>query len=384
MSSHTMEPIHVLVVDDEAELLETVSLVLSMEHYRVTRTTDPHHALALLRQQASGDARYDLLVTDLNMPGLSGLELLRQARAAGADLPVLAITAYGSKATVVELLREGVGDYVDKPFPVAELCQRVRVLAEKACRLRGEATGPDGHGDATLGRLAGGVLHDIQNSLTIILASAELLVAHPPGELPAAKEDLADILKAATLARDSIRRFQALARGWKWREPQPMELHEVVRDTVSLASASLRGKLALHLDLRATATWAEGERVLLANAILNLLFNALDAMPGPGNLWIGTENQGKDHIMITVRDDGAGMSEETQARLFKPGFSTKGRRGNGLGLAMVKKCVEQHGGIVELTSALGVGTEFRIVLPAAASAAHLQTAITKSVDPSRC
>ncbi len=123
-------------------------------------------------------------------------------------------------------------------------------------------------------------------------------------------------------------------------------------------------RVDIELDLQPTpAVYADAGQ--LEQAVVNLVANARDAMPGGGRLAIETRFEAP-HVVLSVADDGIGMDEATSAKAFEPFFTTKGReRGSGLGLSIVDSVVRQCGGVVELDSAPGAGTRIRMLLPAA-------------------
>ncbi len=118
---------HVLIVDDEPDLLRLTSLLLTMKGYQVTTTSDPTEALRILTGGEDGSPTVDLLVTDLAMPGMTGTELIARLRSEGVELPTLVISGYGT-LDVCRYMRVGIDDYIDKPFQASEFVERVAAL----------------------------------------------------------------------------------------------------------------------------------------------------------------------------------------------------------------------------------------------------------------
>lgn len=131
-----MKSIHALLVDDDKQSLETMGLILEMDEYRVSRAESGLKALEILERSEEHPPAVDFLVVDLDMDNLSGIELLTEMRRRGHVLPVMVVTGYASKGTVVELLRHGVADFLDKPLHVDEFRIRVRQIANEALRRR--------------------------------------------------------------------------------------------------------------------------------------------------------------------------------------------------------------------------------------------------------
>lgn len=123
---------HILVIDDEQNLLRTIEFILEAANYKVTTAVNGQDALAHIFANNNGHAPIDLVVTDIRMPGLSGIQLLDQLNQSDMNIPVLVITAHGNKDLIIELMRKGCADYLDKPFDDEEFVNRVGSLLEDA------------------------------------------------------------------------------------------------------------------------------------------------------------------------------------------------------------------------------------------------------------
>jgi signal transduction histidine kinase len=227
-----------------------------------------------------------------------------------------------------------------------------------------------------VGRLAGGVAHDFNNALVVILGWADLLRARAadPERLQAG---LSEIVSAATRAAGLTKQLLAFGRKGLLipRAVAPAELiDELVRMLRPLLTANI--EIRSHVDPSLPAIFADPSQ--MHQVLLNLCVNARDAMPDGGVLEIDAASLAAgspvavgvqpcervgDWVEVSVRDDGIGMDEATQARLFEPYFTTKGEFGTGLGLASVYGIVQQSGGHIEVTSAPGRGTRFSLRLP---------------------
>lgn len=141
-----MKSIHALLVDDDKQSLETMGLILEMDDYQVSRAESGLKALEILERAEEHPPTVDFMVVDLDMDNLSGIELLTEMRRRGHAVPVMVVTGFASKGTVVELLRHGVADFLDKPIHMEEFRIRVRQIANEALRRRRRlAAGPDGN-----------------------------------------------------------------------------------------------------------------------------------------------------------------------------------------------------------------------------------------------
>jgi signal transduction histidine kinase len=141
---------------------------------------------------------------------------------------------------------------------------------------------------------------------------------------------------------------------------------ELFDDVVRLFAAKIRNRQITVTIVGGESLRFHGVVGQIRQVMANLVSNALDAVPVGGRVWLEAQT-GEGELEITVRDEGEGMSEETQRQLFRPFFSTKGDLGNGLGLYISNEIVERHGGRLAVESALGIGTTMRISLPNVAS-----------------
>jgi len=217
-----------------------------------------------------------------------------------------------------------------------------------------------------VGRLASGLSHDFNNTLTMIRGSAELLQMDPTPEEQA--ELTENILRASDNAADLSRRLLIFSRQGKATELRPLDLG----DSLQRLGKSLRRLLPsdIEINIRSRADLpARADPSQLDQAILNLCLNARDAMPDGGELDLWVEDRsmedGSPGVAIQVRDSGEGMDPDTLARATEPFFTTKDEgKGTGLGLAMVKRMVDQHGGTLLIESSPGQGSVFTLHLPA--------------------
>lgn len=231
-----------------------------------------------------------------------------------------------------------------------------------------------------IGHLAGGMAHDLNNLLTPIQGYAEMLesglpLGHGQRKYPA------QIIRAATRARDLVRQLLAAARK-QTLEMKPLDLNAVVSEYASTLTRVLGENVDLQLRLLAGPAVVEGDRSQIEQILLQLAIHAQDGMPAGGALVIETGNAAPEPgvpgalVALQVSDDGAGLDEETLAHLFDPFFSPRGRvRRGGLGLAAVYGIVTQHNGRIAVHSEPGRGTTFRMTLPAASRPAEVSAGV---------
>jgi PAS domain S-box-containing protein len=233
-----------------------------------------------------------------------------------------------------------------------------------------------------VGRLAGGVTHDFNNLLMVILGFADLLAAGLESDDPR-RGDVSEIRKAAERASGLARQLLTIGRP-TIAQRELLDLNSIVRDLDPLLRPLVPASIRVRIELAPGLGAVAADRGQIEQVVVNLALNARDAMPDGGELvietreahvqggsvpWPGAELPDGEYVVLAVRDTGQGMDETTRARLFEPFFTTKTSSGNaGLGLATVCAIVAQAGGYVSVESARGAGTTFRISLPKAAPA----------------
>ncbi len=241
-----------------------------------------------------------------------------------------------------------------------------------------------------VGRLAGGVAHDFNNLLTIILSNCTFLLNDIPEGDPR-REDVKGIRGAGERAVTLTRQLLAFSRK-QILQPKPIDLNVTVTDTQKIIKRLIGEDIQIKTTLEPGLPGVKADPGQIEQVIVNLAVNARDAMPGGGTLHFTTVSllitagarlehspvvlpPGK-YTVLAVADTGTGMTESTLGHLFEPFFTTKEEgKGTGLGLAMVYGIIKQSGGFIEVKSAPGDGSVFRIYLPSIAIAARPETQI---------
>ena len=273
----------------------------------------------------------------------------------------------------VHLLRFDFNGVLRLQFSLMDITQRKRAEDEKE-KLQSQLF--QAQKMEAVGRLAGGVAHDFNNMLEVILGYAEL-ARDRSGQDEQLRADLDEIHKAAKRSADLTRQLLAFARR-QAADPRVLDINETVQGMLNM----LRRLIGENIEL----VWLPGEQLgpvfidpsQLDQLLANLCVNARDAIAGAGRLSIETSGATFDedyctrhagsvpgeYILLSVSDDGCGMDRETQAKIFEPLFTTKELgKGTGLGLATVHGIVKQNNGFIQVYSEPGQGTTFRIYLP---------------------
>jgi signal transduction histidine kinase/ActR/RegA family two-component response regulator len=219
-----------------------------------------------------------------------------------------------------------------------------------------------------IGELASGVAHDFNNALMAILGYTELAEESldSPEELA---EQLAIIRKSAEDASTTVERLQQFAKQRVTAHGKPTDVNAVVKDVVNMTkprwkdAAQKEGRIYEVSFVPQPVPPIMAEESGLREVLVNLIHNALNAMPQGGKLTFSTRPCGDDHVEICVADSGIGMTPEVAARIFDPFFTTRGVEGMGLGLAVSWTIIQRYGGTIEVDSAPGRGTRFMLRFP---------------------
>ncbi len=271
---------------------------------------------------------------------------------------------YGSATPLFDAagaVRGAVGAFVDVTDQ-----RQARAQLERAQRME------------SVGRLAGGIAHETNNQMSVVLGLADY-VLHGANLSAEQRRDLGQVRRAAERVAQLTRQLLALSRRQVLRT-EPVELDALVRESHSMLARLLGPEFQLRLELDSGATWVRADRTQLIQILLNLAINARDAMPGGGQVTIGTRSHvapstpgrlgrewepGEAVVVLSVSDSGSGIDPAISGRIFEPFFTTKPvGSGSGLGLSVVEWIVAQSSGEIWVSSAPGMGTTFSLALPA--------------------
>jgi signal transduction histidine kinase len=401
MTDETLRQAQIIILDDDVSTLTLLQSVLSRLGFVNVHAMDHPRGFADRFQRQ----RPDLVITDLVMPELDGyaiLNFVRQHEPRESSLPVLVLTASQEAQSRRKALAAGATDILVKPFDPSELLMRIRNvlrtrflqltladhnrMLEKTVAARTaelERALADLHESQramihqerfrAFGEMASGVVHDFNNALMTIIGYSEMLINDP---IALAEQDRAiNYLDAIhTAGRDAasvVNRLRDFYRPREEGEPfNALDANALVEEAVKLTEPKWKTE-AMNLGKDIRIKWhLERVQPILGNAcelreaMMNLIFNAVDAMPRGGNITIRTRQDGR-FVQIEVRDEGQGMDPEVRQRCLEPFFTTKGDHGTGLGLPMVFGIVKRHEGTLSIQSEPGRGTSIAVRLPMA-------------------
>jgi len=308
---------------------------------------------------------YDLILADYQLPQFDGLEALAMAQRIRPDVPLIIVSGVMGEEAAIDSMRSGATDYVLKTRlsrlvpAVRRALQEAQERAEK--RLLQEQF-LQAQKMELFGRLAGGVAHDFNNILTIVMSNCGLMLAGMAPSDP--HHHLVEEVEQAGLRGAALTRQLLIFARHEARKPEIFEIDEVVRTAAPLLRRLVPESVHIALNLSAGHARIEADRRHLEQAIMNLVVNARDAMPRGGTVSIETSAPDPGAVKVVVRDTGHGLTPEVRARIFEPFFSTKpAGTGTGLGLATVQRIVGESGGEISVESAPGQGASFTMSFP---------------------
>ncbi len=344
-----------LVVEDNDDLCAYIADVLSRD-YRVRTASDGRSGLDLALA-----LRPQVVVSDVSMPGMDGLDLVRALRARDETrtTPVILVTARQSAANVLEGFEAGADDYVPKPFHGRELLARVDVHVRLRALVREMA-----HRErlATLGVVAASVAHQVRNPLTVLMSGLPSVQRRLKDQVDAPTREMLDVMVgcARRIERMTV---DLLDLSRVDREEQgSFRPGEALASAVRLVSAGLPSTVELSAEIDET-TALRGRPGDVNHVFLNLIDNAARAVDDAGTLRVrGAVEDG--WYVVTVEDSGPGIPEEQRARVFDPFFTTRAAgEGTGLGLSIAQQVIAQHGGRIEVGGSNLGGACFTVRIP---------------------
>jgi signal transduction histidine kinase len=383
------EALRVLVVEDAPDHAELIRRALRRQYppFDVTVVGDGFACLEAVAQQ-----QYAIVLLDYSLPRMNGLEVLEGLRPIG--VPVVMVTGQGDERVAVEAMAAGAVDYVVKTsgylaaLPTV-LCKALKQheLALENSRLYEEAQGRLRESEAllvelkatqerlvrgetlrTLGELASGAAHHLNNLLAVIMGRVDLLLLQV--ESGGLRRPLEIISRATRDGAEVVRRIQQFARTKQVGNVERVDLNDLAREVVEMTA--VRWRDAARVQGISIEVVCEGDKIPLVSGhaaslrevITNLVLNAVDALPSGGRISVRTWAD-DDMVSLSIVDNGLGMPEEIRRRAQEPFFTTKGLQSTGLGLSVNHGIVKRHGGDMTIASTEGRGTTVTIRLPVA-------------------
>ncbi len=335
----------ILIVDDDEGPRETLSSLLNNTN-EVHVAADGAKALEVLEAHS-----VDVMITDIRMPRMSGIELLRTAKERYPCMEVIILTGCGQLETAAKAVEWGAFAYLQKPFHTCTLQTYIaRALASRRQNLERrnlERLALEANRFETLGRVISGMIHDLGTPLQVVSSHIELMMTNP--ELAPVHDRLETMYTQIRHCTDIVRSTMSFLRH-KEETLVLLNLNEVVEACLDVAAPILRKQDVEVVRRFDTALpFMRGDFVLVRQSVLNLITNACQAMEGqsdPQRLTFTTWGEDK-HVCLGVEDTGPGVPLKDRNNVFRSFFSTKDAGGTGLGLSVVKNVADKHEGSVD-------------------------------------
>ena len=402
------QPLRVLMVEDSERDAALMLHELQRGDFDVAyeRVDTPEAMGAALDKQL-----WDIVLSDFTMPRFSAPAALALVKERALDLPFIIVSGTIGEETAVTSLRAGAHDFLVKGalarlIPAIERERREAGIRAERKRMHEQLLISERM--ASVGILAAGVAHEINNPLAILMASLELASeqlirlaqqAEPPGAAGAANETtlsgassvppagpaevnqlIQDAQEAAERVRLIVRDLGSLSRSSDEEQQGPVEIHQVIESSIRMAANEVRHRAQLVRNFGAVPL-VKGSAAKLGQVFINLIVNAAHAIPegkaATNEIRIVTRTDGAGRAVVEVHDTGSGIPQSNLPRLFDAFFTTKAANtGTGLGLAICHRIVTAFGGDISVESQVGRGSVFRTVLPPAQAKATATASVS--------
>lgn len=368
----------ILLVDDEQDIRDVLQVTLADAGYHVLPAANGCEALDIFRRSQPA-----IVVTDIKMPVMDGIELLRQLKRENPETEVIMITGHGDMDLAIKSLKHEAADFITKPINVDALEIALRRTREKILtreklqqytasleELIREKIMLQDH-LSSLGLMIGSISHGIKGLLTGLDGGMYLL---RKGLDDRDSERIEEGWDTVSMMVDRIRKmvmdilFYAKKRDLNW---EKIDAAQFAKEAAKVMESKLNGVKDVSITLK--CRYCDGVQTCeidpgyVLAALMNLFDNAVEACQGigpdkPHEIFFDVHADA-GHILFDLSDTGIGMDAETQSRLFTVFFSSKGRKGTGLGLYMAESIIKQHSGTITVRSSPGKGSCFSIKLP---------------------
>ncbi len=368
--------IHVLLVDDERDYRETIAKRLRVRGFQVAEAANGKEALDALDQEQA-----DVVVMDVKMPVMDGLEALRRIKETFPKIEVILLTGHASPEDGVTGIKSGAFDYLCKPIKLEHLMSKVQQARDKLFweeektrqaefKARMEQQMIATERLASVGVMASGVAHEINNPLAIIQEAAGWMTSLLD------KPELADMPRKESFEKALEKIFKSVERAKKITHQllgvvrktesilKEVNLREFVGEVISLVEREAKNKdVQIQGDVQPDGATIWIDPNPLRQVLLNLTTNAIQACYRGAKVTI-LARQNEHETRLSVKDEGGGIPAENMERIFEPFFTTKPPdQGTGLGLFVSRNMVEKLGGQLQVESRLGQGSAFSLILP---------------------
>ncbi|MCI0749887.1 MAG: response regulator [Nevskiales bacterium] len=385
-----------LIVEDSRDDEALLILELRRGGYEVVHErVDTESAM----KEALERAAWDVVLSDYAIPQFSAPDALALLRGMGFDTPFIIVSGTVGEEAAVTAMKSGANDYVPKGS-LARLCLAIeRELREAALRVEQKKMREQlliSDRMASIGTLAAGVAHEINNPLAAVIANLELIAKDLERIVDELKigermqevlEELHDARESADRLRHIVRDLKIFSRASDEERPGAVDVQKILESTLRIAHNEIRYRARVERNYSAVPP-VHATEARLGQVFLNLIVNAAQAIPeGQAEhnvIYITTGLEASGRVAVEVRDTGCGIPAENLSRIFDPFFTTKPVGvGTGLGLSICHQIVSGFGGDIQVDSQTGKGTAFRVLLPPARAEEAVKRPVVSVVPAAR-
>ncbi len=355
----------VLLIEDnsgDAGLIREMIAEVPKEDIEMTRVSKLSEGLEYVVNN-----KIDVVLLDLSLPDSFGLDTFIGLYREISHIPIIVLSGISDEKIAIKAVQKGAQDYLLKGHINSSLLVRAMHYAIERKRVEEERENivkqlSQAEKLASLGKLAGGVAHEINNPLTSILSTAELVLEDIPQDNNSLRNDIEQIIEESKRIRDTIKSFLGFAKNRDF-DYKKNDINKLVESSLTVVG---RGNLA-RVDVAKNYDPSIGEisvsRFHIEEMFVNIILNALHSMEGDGRLII-TTNEEKGSVVVGFKDTGSGIEKEDLEKIFEPFFTTKDKKGTGLGLSTCSMIAARHGGkIIVDSKGPKNGAEFKVYLP---------------------
>jgi signal transduction histidine kinase len=382
----------VLIVDDHHINRLLLKMPLERAGFEVTSAAGGADAIKLIGidQETPPTPPFDMIVLDIMMPDISGMEVLRRIRKIHPPqmLPVIMATAKEESKDIVDALQLGANDYVTKPIDIPVLLARIEVhvaLHETHMKLQlAQSSLIDAAKMESIGRLSAGVAHEVKNPLYVLQMGVDFFLMKGDANDEHTGKTLKNMQNAIDRADSIIRSMVDFSRTEELRLVES-DLNELIEQALVLVRHGTSARqITLDVQLGGDLPPVLADRTKIEQVMINLLTNACHAMEDGGRLQVRSRRidpgmidpddmdrrarkirEFKNGVMVEIIDEGTGIPDEYMLKLFDPFFTSKAAgKGTGLGLSVTKTIIDLHGGFIELGNAEPKGARACVYLDA--------------------
>ncbi len=370
-----MQPYKILLIDDEEIIRERISKLLDLDGYEVITAEDGRLGLESFEKNSP-----DVVVSDIKMPHMDGIEVLRRIKEKSPGAGVILLTGHGDMESTIEALRIGAFDYLSKPVEYEELAISIRRLLDlqsmERDRKQLQSQLFQSAKLASVGTLAAGIAHELNNPLAVVVAYVEevlSLLKVPPFDQPKVEEMtrfVEMIGKSSARMQTIVKHMLAYSRQSGSSEGRAIDINEVINNSFLFVKRDYEKlDIAAAFELASGIPHVWGDSGQFESVFVNLMGNSRDAFGSvkddrKKSVTVTSSLHEDGGVLIVYEDNAGGMSAETVQRIFDPFFTTKDvGKGTGLGMSVTLGIIENAKWMITVQSELGKGSNFTLKFP---------------------